>query len=369
MEVELVRFPLTNFTPKVTITPEDLTNFYIENQTAYSLPEREQINYIRFDLTNYYPVADKFLAGLTNLDAQIDSAYANSDQSSFKDEAGAPLPPEAAKAKIKEAERMRQAAHAALTNVNDLGKILLDSHGKDLPLTRAGWQSFAQTNGLTLLTSEPFDRENPPQELQLSSSSLSIIFGPGFGEPDDPLQVLAGTNGYFLVGLEKQYPSEIQPLEAVRAKVTEDCRNQRATVMASSAGTNFEAAVALGMARGQTFDAICAAQGVKPETLTPFAAVDTSIPEILDKQQFQVLDSVVYKVPTGQCSPFVPPQYGGFVAFVKSRTALDEATVQRDIPAYLDKFRRKRQMDAFQEWFGREFQAHVVPADKSAPAG
>jgi len=369
MTVELARFPLTNFTDKVTFTPQDITNFYTNNQMVYSLPERQQINFIRFDLSNYYAVADKVLAGITNLDADIDTAYNNADAATFKDEAGVQLSPEAAKAKIKENERMRQAAHAALTNVNELANTLLSAHGKDQPLTKADWQSFAQTNGLALLTSEPFDRGNPPVDLQLSPNSLAIIFDPGFGDPDDPCKVLSGTNGYFLVGLEKKYPSEIQPLEAVQAKVTDDYRNQRAMELARNAGTNFEAAVNLGLMRGQNFDAVCAAQGVKPETLTEFSAVTTSIPEILDKQEFQVLVSVVYEVPTGRCSQFVPPQYGGFLAYVKSRTPLDDATVQRDIPTYLEKFRRKRQMDAFQEWFGREFQAHVVMAEKSAPTG
>jgi hypothetical protein len=137
--------------------------------------------------------------------------------------------------------------------------------------------------------------------------------------------------------------------------------------MIKNAGAAFENAVRTGLAKGQSFDVICASQGLKPEILTPFAAVTPSIPEMTDKQEFEYLVRIVYELPTGQCSPFSPTPSGGFLAYVQSRTPVDEAIVQRDIAAFLDRFRRQRMEAAYQEWMMREFQAHVVMAQ--APTG
>ena len=74
MAVQLAWFPLTNFTAKVIPTPQDIEDFYTKRQADYRLPEREQVNYIRFDATNYLTVAATMLAGMSNLEADIEHA-------------------------------------------------------------------------------------------------------------------------------------------------------------------------------------------------------------------------------------------------------------------------------------------------------
>jgi hypothetical protein len=367
MDVELVRLPLTNYEAKVTFTPQEIADYYTNHQAAYRLPEREQVNYIRFDVTNYVGLASNILAGMTNLDAQIEMNYESADPASFKDEAGAPLTPEAAKAKIKESFKKQVAAKAAQTNVTDLTTRLFEGHSKEKPVSKEDMQSLAATNGLTVVTTEPFDAQNPPPDLALAPKAVAFLFQLEIGDPTDQYQILPGTNGFYLVGLEKKYPSEDQPLESVRAKVTEDYRAEKAMELIKVAGANIESAVKNGLARGQSFEAICAAQGVKVETLTPFAAVTTSIPEMTDKQEFEYLVRIVYELPAGQSSPFAPTPSGGFLACVKSRTPVEEAIVQRDIPTFLERFRKQRQDAAYQEWMMREFEAHVVMGQH--PAG
>jgi hypothetical protein len=367
MGVELVRLPLTNYEAKVTFTPQEIADYYTNHQAAYRLPEREQVNYIRFDMTNYMALASNILAGMTNLDAQIEMNYESADPASFKDEAGAPLTPEAAKAKIKESFKKQVAAKAAQTNVTDLTTRLFEGHSKEKPVSKEDMQSLAATNGLTVVTTEPFDAQNPPPDLALAPKAVAFLFQLEIGDPTDQYQILPGTNGFYLVGLEKKYPSEDQPLESVRAKVTEDYRAEKAMELIKVAGANIESAVKNGLARGQSFEAICAAQEVKVETLTPFAAVTTSIPEMTDKQEFEYLVRIVYELPAGQSSPFAPTPSGGFLAYVKSRTPVEEAIVQRDIPTFLERFRKQRQDAAYQEWMMREFEAHVVMGQH--PAG
>jgi hypothetical protein len=238
MDVELVRLPLTNYEAKVTFTPQEIADYYTNHQAAYRLPEREQVNYIRFDVTNYVGLASNILAGMTNLDAQIEMNYESADPASFKDEAGAPLTPEAAKAKIKESFKKQVAAKAAQTNVTDLTTRLFEGHSKEKPVSKEDMQSLAATNGLTVVTTEPFDAQNPPPDLALAPKAVAFLFQLEIGDPTDQYQILPGTNGFYLVGLEKKYPSEDQPLESVRAKVTEDYRAEKAMELIKVAGAN-----------------------------------------------------------------------------------------------------------------------------------
>ena len=126
MTVELVRFPLANYTNQIVLAEKDIQEFYDQNQARYSLPEREQINYIQFNLTNYLAIADQMLAGISNFDAQVDANYSSKAPESYKDDAGNQLSAEAAKAKMKEDYRLQGlAAGAAQTNAMQLKELFL----------------------------------------------------------------------------------------------------------------------------------------------------------------------------------------------------------------------------------------------------
>ena len=369
MSVELVRFPLTNYTAQIAPTAQEIGEFYTNRQADYSLPDREQINYIHFDLTNYLAAADKILAGMSNLDAQLDQAYLSKDASSYKDEAGNVLTAEAEKAKMKEDYRTQFVARsAAQTNAYQLTKLFFDGRKKDQPISRDELAQFASSNGLSVVTTPPFDRLNPPKELQLPPQYLDMIFHLDATDPEDQYKLVPATNGFFLLGLERKLPSEIQPLEVVRAKVAEDCRDSKALELAIQAGTNFEAAAQAGLAKGQSFDDICAEQKIKPQVLTPFDIETKSIPEVEDQNEFEYLiKRAAYQMPVGQITTLEKTLTGGFLMFLKARTQVDDAIVQRDLPAFLATQREQRQMAAFSIWISREMQMHLVrPAAKPA---
>jgi hypothetical protein len=50
--------------------------------------------------------------------------------------------------------------------------------------------------------------------------------------------------------------------------------------------------------------------------------------------------------------------------------AVDEPKLREELPAYLTKMREQRQVAAFEQWFGREMQLHLVPPlrDRNQPA-
>jgi hypothetical protein len=386
MSVEMVRFPLTNYTAQIVPTPQDVQDFYTKRQANYRLPEREQISCIPFVFTNYLPSADKIMAGLSNMDTQIDQAYldkVSKDAAAFKDEAGKPLSAEAAKAKMKEDYRlMVLAPQIARTNAMQLTQLFFDSRRKALLptnapstnqpatnqlITTAELEQFAASNGLTVFSPPAFDRLNPPKEMQLPPMYLDMIFHLDLGDPEDQYKLVPATNGFFLVVLRAKIPSEYQPLEVVRAKVAEDYRNSKGLEMAGKAGAAFQDAAEAGLAKGQSFDEICAEQKIKPQTLTPFSIDTKSIPEIEDQNEFEGLARIAFELPVGQMAPYQQLPNEGFLICVKARTPVDESVVQRDLPAFLAREREQRQYAAFSIWMGRELQLHTTqPAAKPA---
>jgi hypothetical protein len=370
MTVELVRFPLTNYTNQIVLADKDIQEFYDQNQSRYDLPEREQINYIRFNLTNYLAIADQMLAGISNLDAQLDAKYSSQAPESYKDDAGKQLSAEAAKAKIKEDYRLQGLARgAAQTNATQLRELLFKGRTEGQRITREEFEKFAATNGLTVVTTPPFDRQNPPRELDLPRLYLDTVFQLRESDPDDQYKVVQASNAVVLLGLERKLPTESQPLEAVRARVTEDYRNSKAMELAGQAADQFESRARTNLAGGQSFDEVCASWNIKPQTLTPFSIDTKSIPEIGDQREFEGLVRLSYEMPVNQMSPVERTATGNLLLFLKARSPVEESVVQRDMPAFLTTQREQRQYAAFILWLGREMQAHLSrPAPKPSAA-
>ena len=174
-----------------------------------------------------------------------------------------------------------------------------------------------------------------------------------------------------MVGLEKRYPSEIQPLSAVHDRVVADYRQNQALELAKAAGKHFEDALGAGLSQGKTFDTMCAAQFIHPITLGPFSLTSKSIPELPEKIEFDRVMDVASKMHPGQTSPFIPTDDGGFFLYIKAQLPVEDAALHRDLPAFLARMREQRQIAAFNAWFNKEYQLHVVPppSERTAAGG
>ncbi|MBC8002017.1 MAG: SurA N-terminal domain-containing protein, partial [Opitutaceae bacterium] len=53
LDTEIVLVEATNFLSKVQVTPAALAQFYTNNQAAYYLPDRMQVQFIKYDTTNF----------------------------------------------------------------------------------------------------------------------------------------------------------------------------------------------------------------------------------------------------------------------------------------------------------------------------
>jgi hypothetical protein len=376
MVTERANFPATNYYAMTAPTPQQLQDFYDKHAADYRLPDRIRVNYIAFAASNYMAQAEKVLG--TNIDDRADQVYHQEGADNFKDEAGKPLRQEDAEARIKKDIRqfaaLTEARKAANAFLNDLSA----NHDEQHPFTKNDLLQLARIKGLTVKTTEPFDERDGTKEIDVPDKQLSVLFSLREDDPDDkdrsllyaPSPLIGETNAVYVAGLEQRIPSQLQTLAEVHDTVVRDYRDAKSMELARAAGNKFAAAAQQALGQGESFDAVCADENVNPDTLPPFTLNTPTNSVITNKSEFSQLQSTAYNLMTGQPSKFISTDDGGYVLYVKQRLAVDEAKLKEELPAYLAKMREQRQVAAFEQWFERELQLHLVPppGDRTPPA-
>ncbi len=378
MATEWVPFPATNFYALTAPSDTELEDFFTKHEADYRLPDRIKVNYVQFDATNYTAQADKLLG--TNLDERADQVYHQQGPDTFKDDAGKPLAADAAIVRIKKQMHQYAALTEARKDANAFLTTLTEAHDEQHPLTPEDLAALAKTKGLTVKTTAPFDEKTGAKEFDVPPARLRVLFSLRDDDPEDKKREmiyapspLLGENAVYAVGLQQRYKSQVQALSVVYDKVVADYRRSKSLELAKAAGDKFATALQSGMQQqDKTFDSICAAENVTPESLPPFALTTTNLPaQISDKALFEQVQETAFALPTDECSKFVPTIDGGFVVYVRQRLKVDEAKMQRELPAYLARMRDQRQIAAFEEWLRRQIQMRLVPpaSERNNPVG
>jgi hypothetical protein len=349
VDTQLVLFSSSNYLSKVTLDPEKLAQFYTNRQADYRVPERVQVSYVRFDATNYLAEADKALAQITNLDLSIDQFYRQQSPDAFKDEKGQTLTADAAKAKIKEAERKRRALSAAQKAANDFANALY----KEPPGTNS-LPRLAAALGFESNVTDPFSEDEIPAGLRVRLNFTKAAFSLSADEPF--ATPVVGEDAVYVFALWNRLPAYVPSLESIRARLVEDYRRYTAAELARQAGEGFAATLTNGLAQGKSFDVVCLEQNVILVKLPPFSRATRSLPELPRSVSLSELQNVAFDLASGQASAFRPTFDGGFVVQVKSRIPVDEARLKADLPGYMAQLRQERQLLAFADWFNHEVQ-------------
>jgi hypothetical protein len=380
MATEMASFPTTNFYSATPPTEAELQDYFTKNEAVYRLPDRVQINYVAFEPTNYLTNADKLLG--TNVDERVAEIYHQQGPDAFKDESNKPMLEPEAEAKIKKQMRLIAAYQEAKKAAGEFLGALSEGHDDAHPFATTDLGKLAKARNLVCKTTEPFDQKNGCKDLALPPKSTRILFSLrdyAPGDPDAtndpektmlyPSSPLIGESNIYVAGLQKQWPSQLQPLAAVRDQVVKDYRTTQALALAKEVAESFAGAVQVGLAEGKSFDAVCKVQNVKPVSLPPFTLESTNLPPGLDEATFRHLQEVAFTVPTEKSSRYTPTADGGFVVYVKARLPVDEARMKEELPVFLANMRQQRQAAAFYDWLNRQYRLRYVPPPSEGGAG
>ena len=224
----------------------------------------------------------------------------------------------------------------------------------------------AAAKGLEVKATPPFDRLHGLEEFhfppEFSQKALALT----------DLQSLAvnaipGEKAFYIIALKNRFPSEMQPLEKIRDKVTADYRSTQALELARKAGNSFHATLTNGLAQKKTFGELCAQAKVKTIALPPVAPETTSLPGLDPRLSLRQLQHSAMQLQPGQASNFTPTTDGGFILYLRDRLPFDEEKVKKELPEFLAKLRQYRQNQAFDQWFRRaaEQARLVIPAKEN----
>jgi hypothetical protein len=253
-----------------------------------------------------------------------------------------------AKSKIHDLMLQREAMSFASRDADAFATTLFD-----MPPKLDSLISLAKSNNLPVKATAPFDEENGPS---------GFDGGPNFAQeafartPDEPFGgPVSSDDTVYVFALNKRIPSEIPPLENIRARVTADCTHYEAVAKARNVGVQLARSITNGLAQGKTFAAICADAKVKPTTIPPFSISTQELPEVENHLDLRSFKQVAFTTPVGKSSDFSPTRDGGFIVFVQKRLPIDTAKMNAEMPDFLKRVQEIRREDAINFWFNREF--------------
>ncbi len=256
--------------------------------------------------------------------------------------------PEEAKAKIRELILRQSAAAAAAEQAR---QFVTELFAMD-PVSPENLVTLAKQKGLALHTTAPFDAADGPEEFSAPAELTKIAFKLNADSPFS--KPIPGKDAIYVIGLARQLPSAIPPLDQIHARVVEDFQNREAAVKAQIAGTNFYYTAAVQLAAGKTFAQAAVAAGQSPQALTPFSLSSQEVPEAGDRAELRQLKQAAFTTQPGHLSSFFPTADGGFVLFVQSLLPVDEAKKKSELPQFISQVRRGRENEAFNLWLQTE---------------
>ena len=366
-----VFFSASNYLAGVTVPPDAVMQFYTNRQAAYRIPDRVQVSYVSFDLTNYLAEASQALARMTNLDLQIEEAYRQGGTNFLHEVKAQSL--EEAKVKVREARRKEFQMQSARKQALEFATPLFDME----PMRADNLDKLAKEKGLVVRVTAPFDLQDGPKELEVGPDFAQKAFA---RRPDDPFAgPILGVDSVYVIGLVKKLPSEVPPLDQIRAQVEKDYQLNQALNVARKAGTVFYQTLTNGLAQGKTVAAICADAKLQLVEVPPFSLSTRELPSVEERLPLNQFKQIAFTAPLGRVSPFQMTADGGVIVYVKSRLPLDEAQMNANLPTFANYVRQSRQNEAFNDWFRREAEkglrdtplarAETTPGSSSSPKG
>jgi len=342
LSAQIVLFSASNYLAAVPVTPAVVAQFYTNYLAEYRLPDRVAVSYVAFSVTNFMAKAEHQLTE-TNLDEQAETLYRQYGTNVFPEA----KTPEEAKAKIRDVLIRQQALADARQQADDFATTVFNMD----PVRPENLATVARQKGLAVQVTAPFGKEYGPEEFTAPADFTKEAFGL---TPDEPLAgPIVGQDAVYVIALAKQLPSEIPPLDRIRARVTRDCQFQEATLRAQQAGTNFVDTLLSGLADGKSFASICSAAGLHPETLPPFSLSTMDLPELSGLVPLNRLKAAAFATPVGHVSNFETVDGGGFMVYVKSQLPVDTAAIAADLPQFTAALRQQRDTEAFDNWANR----------------
>lgn len=344
LQAQAAFFSASNYLAAVNATPDQVAQFYTNQMPRYRLPERVQVNYLKFPLTNFLTEAVQKINETTNLNDILEAVYQQRGSNYYSDAKS----PEEAKQRILKEEQEGLALEFARKKAVEFATMLYTNE----PMRPENLVTLAKEHGHTPLVTPPFSKDEPPTGLDVRADFIRSAFALTADEPFS--QSLVGNDGVYLISLNKNLPSEVPSLDAIRSQVTQDYRFVEAVMQARKAAMDFSTA-ATNITSAPAFAAACAVAKVKPVTLPPFALNTRKLEAVEAHVPLSQFKQAAFTTAPGQMSQLQGSSDGAYVVYVQSKLPLNQSAMATNLPSFERSVRQTRRAEAFNNWFNQEF--------------
>lgn len=340
---QIIFFAASNYLGRVSVSPDEVGEFYTNYMAEYRLPERVQVSYVAFSVSNYFGEAEHEI-GTSNLDMAVTNTFMNYGMTATPDAKST----NEAMAEIRNYLLRRQALGDAATQADFFAQSVFGMN----PVSPENLATVAKQKGLTVERPAPFSADYGPTEFTAPTAFTKTAFQLS---PESPIsEPIAGPDGVYIIALDTKLPSEIPPLSRIHEQVEDDLKLRLATITAQRAGTNYAVRLAIQMATGKSFAASGFADGLEPLVLSPFSLNSQDVPELGNHATVNQLKEVALTTPVGNASQFMQTEDGGFILFVQSKLPIDPDKMSSDMPRFMEELRENRSQQAFNDWLQHE---------------
>lgn len=367
--VEAVFFNWSDHTNGVGAAADAVARYYTNSQSQYRLPERAKLSYVEFPKNEFLSQADAAITQrITNLTAFVDAEYQRQGGTNFTDPKNplVVLPEKDAKEQLRERIRGEFALVAAYNKATEVADRMMNNSNQ----TAQAFEAFLTSEKLSVKVSSAFDRTQAPAELkgvspeiasrafELTNQASAILFAPVRGE-----------EGVYLVALKQKIPSQVEPLEAVRSRVTADYIKSQGRDLSSRSGNAFYSSLTNQLPAGKSFAEVAASSRLKVETLPPFSLSTESLPELSGRLELNTLKNVASRMTNGAVSRYTFTADGGVVLHLRDRKPVSDSVRKEKFAAFQQEERLARMNEALGHWFDKVAQAKLQRPAKEQREG
>ena len=317
-DLSVARISEDSFEFSVEPTEEELADFFSQQVEAYRIPETRMLSTVSFPPASF---AEKIEAPT---DAQLQEYFAANRSDYLDEEAENPadaLPKfEAVREQVAEDWKNERAATLAREASVNFVYGLFDA---EIPMGSPAYEEYVQGYPVTVDSLPPMIGSTPPAETNVPADAFreatrldSIRYY------SDPIET---DEGVVVLILDEVIPTRIPELDAVRAEVLADYRDQNRREAFVARGAELRQEITQKVSSGESFDKAAEAVGLSAESFEEIGW--TNIPEGLDNSVIRRAETL----PDGEVSSMILTDQGGTFLYVKDRSAPDFAS---DSPEY-----------------------------------
>ncbi len=307
-EMSVIRFKNADFLAGAEPSEDDIKKTYDAQKDQYEQPEKRKVQYVRFGLDD----TQKKLVGKERMEA---------------------LTP------------LRDQAVAFLEK-------LVDAKGKE------DFAAVAKTANLPVKETAEFEETQPnPEEMSIAGfAPAAYKLTPANPDSDVPLRSPAqASEAFYVLHLSGVTPARPLTLDEARPKIAAALKDERARAALSAKAEEVRSKITEGLKAGKPFAEIAKDAGQTVENMPGFALANP--PPANAAPDFAEIASEGAELAVGEVSKFLPSVDGGALAYVRSRSGIDEAQFDKAKDTFVLRMQRQKVRAAFEEWLRSSKQA------------